>query len=596
MKNLKKLAFPQNALGFASVLLLLTGCSEDTSPVSVPRDKLIDKSIYADSEEVIRNLEQGTASECQEAVKRITSAPDRFTPPAFYALSTVLFEQGKKDEAAFWFYAGQLRGRFDANRCADKSARQAVQMLNLQYGTAINQYMFNRMEKLKALIPKVVEWDRKTPHNYDHRWINAHGMDAINAELSNSKIDKSKTSLPEEQWSRIAEKTRTDYLAAFQKVTSPTQHGDPKEFFSDPDVASLALAAENGDVEEIERLVVSGIDVNGEGTDGLTPLMWAMLANQKKSFRRLLELGADPNAQVDKGDWSFSRGDSPMSLAARLEDDPEWLKMALAHGGKVDLANPTDSILVGKKTPLFNAVASHNLTNLKLLIEAGANLNHRDATGSTATMKAASARWYEAVYLLLQSGADFRIEDNYGNHLAVTCLEHKVDRHASLEAFAYREKVLAFLTDNGVDLNRIETALNGKDMPVKADEFLREFFVAMIKSDRATIEAMVWEDPDISILWEHESCVKLNDLPNMEIRHVSPGEKVRFGANSEPEPVTNEMSRDDHALYLVSQSGYLSEIPIWITKRRLRWKISAEYLIDALLAAERRSTTTKLRQ
>lgn len=39
--------------------------------------------------------------------------------------------------------------------------------------------MFKRLTKLEELVPKVVEWDRKTPYNYDHRWINLHGMDAM---------------------------------------------------------------------------------------------------------------------------------------------------------------------------------------------------------------------------------------------------------------------------------------------------------------------------------------------------------------------------------------------------------------------------------
>ena len=168
--------------------------------------------------ETIQVLARGTIEEKRKAIESIKGSPDRYAPPVFYLLSSVLFEDGKKEEAAFWFYAGQLRARFDANRCADISAREAVAALNEQYGTPINQFMFERLAKLEELILQVVEWDKKTPHNYDHRWINLHGMDAVMSglDVDNSDEEPAALSLPKDQWSEIEEKTRTDYLAGFR--------------------------------------------------------------------------------------------------------------------------------------------------------------------------------------------------------------------------------------------------------------------------------------------------------------------------------------------------------------------------------------------
>jgi hypothetical protein len=72
-----------------------------------------------------------------------------------------LVQKGDKDEGAFWFNAGQLSAHIDANRCADRSARQAVSLLNNPYGPLISQYTFDNLSMLEALIPKVVEWDRE---------------------------------------------------------------------------------------------------------------------------------------------------------------------------------------------------------------------------------------------------------------------------------------------------------------------------------------------------------------------------------------------------------------------------------------------------
>lgn len=170
--------------------------------------------------ETVKILTKGSSSEKEAKIKEIQAAPEKYAPPVLYVLSATLFQQGKKDEAAFWFYAGQVRARFDSNRCADVSAREAVAVLNQQYGPSINKYAFQNVDKLEALIPRVIEWDRKTPHKYDHHWINLHGMGAVLEALgaNDAKGKPSPLNLPEEQWDKIAEKTRADYLEGFREV------------------------------------------------------------------------------------------------------------------------------------------------------------------------------------------------------------------------------------------------------------------------------------------------------------------------------------------------------------------------------------------
>ncbi len=167
--------------------------------------------------ETISALMNGDAEAKQRVIAQIREHPENFAPPVFYVLSEVLFQLGDKDEAAFWFYAGQLRARFDANRCTDISARQAVSVLNDRFGVAINSHTFQDIPKLKALIPRVVEWDRRTPHQYDHRWINLHGMDAI-ISAQGGESEATRFSAPAEEWGKIAEKTRQDYLSGFEQA------------------------------------------------------------------------------------------------------------------------------------------------------------------------------------------------------------------------------------------------------------------------------------------------------------------------------------------------------------------------------------------
>ncbi|HEU6437951.1 MAG TPA: hypothetical protein VE028_10900 [Nitratidesulfovibrio sp.] len=166
---------------------------------------------------LMKRLHSTSAETRDAAIREVLAKPQSVMPTVLYALSAALFAKGEKDDAAFWFYAGQLRARYDANRCADVSARQAVAVLNQNYGPPINQYAFQDIPKLKTLIPMVVEWEEKTPHDYDHRWINLHGMGAMMRSFSDDKAPHP-LSLPEADWPHIGQETREAYLRGFNEA------------------------------------------------------------------------------------------------------------------------------------------------------------------------------------------------------------------------------------------------------------------------------------------------------------------------------------------------------------------------------------------
>lgn len=144
-------------------------------------------------------------AERASAARTVLDAPARFAPPVLYALAAALFADDP-EHGAFWFYAAQVRTRFDVNRCADPTAAGAAAALTAHHGPPINHWAFADPARLRALVERAVEWDRATPHDYDHRWINLHGMGAFLA-------DGSPLSRPPSEWDAIAERTRADYLA-----------------------------------------------------------------------------------------------------------------------------------------------------------------------------------------------------------------------------------------------------------------------------------------------------------------------------------------------------------------------------------------------
>src|SRR5438874_2347534 len=83
----------------------------------------------------------------------------------------------------------------------------------------------------------------------------------------------------------------------------------PEDYFSDSRAVALIRAIDHGNLQEIDRLLSEGVDVNTAGKN-MTFLYWAMTSRQKAAFAHLLERGANPNQRV-------SRFNSIMEIAAK---------------------------------------------------------------------------------------------------------------------------------------------------------------------------------------------------------------------------------------------------------------------------------------
>jgi hypothetical protein len=192
-------------------------CYSQENKIDAPPEKLA-YATNVKSVEVVKALMSPSPDERARAIVEVLANSDIYAPPVFYLTSSVLYDLGRRDEAIFWFYAGQLRARFDANRCLDSSARQAVGVLNQKYGTPINQYAVKDLGNLELVVRNVVAWDKNTPHNYDGRWIANHGMDAVIRGLAGGAESKTAVNImaPADRWGHIAEQNRADYIEGFR--------------------------------------------------------------------------------------------------------------------------------------------------------------------------------------------------------------------------------------------------------------------------------------------------------------------------------------------------------------------------------------------
>jgi ankyrin repeat protein len=138
-----------------------------------------------------------------------------------------------------------------------------------------------------------------------------------------------------------------------------------------PDVrdALLAAGAEVGPLEAAALGDVEKLSLDARGGDGFTPLHLAAFFGGPEAVRKLLAMGADPNADADN---TFG-----------------------VH-------------------PIHSACAVRDLESVRALLEAGANPNVRQQGGLTPLHAAAHHGDTELANLLLEHGADPELADDTG--------------------------------------------------------------------------------------------------------------------------------------------------------------------------------------
>jgi len=224
-----------------------------------------------------------------------------------------------------------------------------------------------------------------------------------------------------------------------------------KEFFFTKPEQELASAIAWNRTGKIEKLLADGVDVNCRGKDDVTPLIWAVVKQKKKSFEFLLEHGADPNLQV-------VQGASAVSFAAIMEDS-DYLRLVLEHGGNPHLVNPKTG-----ETPIYEAIRNLRRDNIDILIQHRANLNFQDRTGKTPLMRVSDLNQYDIAYKMIKAGADIWATNNFGNTMVSSIEQNPMDPEHEL--YRWRNKVVELLREQGMDV-RPWTPENGPGRKLK---------------------------------------------------------------------------------------------------------------------------------
>ncbi len=149
-----------------------------------------------------------------------------------------------------------------------------------------------------------------------------------------------------------------------------------------------ALQSKHDDVGEV-LVVRPELDVNVQGSNGITALMQYVIRNDKNRIQNLLDRGANPNLDDDEQDTA-------LHLAAQ-RGDIDIVKMLLAKGADVNAKNKLGG------TPLMWAGVYGHEEVAHALLEKGADPKLKDADGLTAAAWAAKNNREAMAQLLLHA-------------------------------------------------------------------------------------------------------------------------------------------------------------------------------------------------
>lgn len=176
-------------------------------------------------------------------------------------------------------------------------------------------------------------------------------------------------------------------------ILSVTACGQP-----DPPTIGLYPAIHQGDINQIERHIKSGTDINQVDADGNRPLHVASAQGEHVIIQMLIKAGAEIDAPDRQGHSAL--------YVAIMASRPRVAELLIKQGARYDVNQLLHEVVK-------NGQSQRDI--LRLLVNLGADLNQRDAEGSTPLIKAIQGGNRVLVKNLIIQGADVNLADRSGN-------------------------------------------------------------------------------------------------------------------------------------------------------------------------------------
>ncbi|RDL49163.1 hypothetical protein BLJAPNOD_00260 [Ensifer sp. M14] len=167
----------------------------------------------------------------------------------------------------------------------------------------------------------------------------------------------------------------------------------------------MIAAAQAGNAAELSELIKRGATLDARDASGATALLVATHENRIDAARALIEAGADVNAKDDIQDSPY--------LYAGARGHLEILKLTLENGADLRSTNRYGG------TALIPAAERGYVETVKTLIKAGVDVDHVNRLGWTALIEAVilgtgGEKHTEIVRLLIDAGANVNLADGDG--------------------------------------------------------------------------------------------------------------------------------------------------------------------------------------
>lgn len=248
-------------------------------------------------------------------------------------------------------------------------------------------------------------------------------------------------------------------------------------FAQDDGTTPLHWAVRDNDVPAVMKLLASGADAKAANRNGITPLYLAVMNRNAELVNVLLKAGADPNGALPGGETILMTaartgngelmesllksgvnvsargpqfGETPLMVAASA-NQPEAVRVLLKHGAEVNgrsselkyskdrfgLEGVVTILPHGSWTPLMYAAREGALEAVRVLCEAGAEIDAADPEGSRPLLLAIVNGHYDTAAMLIEKGADVNATDETG----MAALYAAVDMNTLGEIFGRPNRV-----------------------------------------------------------------------------------------------------------------------------------------------------------
>ncbi|KAJ8559107.1 hypothetical protein ON010_g8342 [Phytophthora cinnamomi] len=170
----------------------------------------------------------------------------------------------------------------------------------------------------------------------------------------------------------------------------------------DNNFTPLCWAAQAGNLEMVQLLLVEGAQVDAATPNGFTPLLLAASEDHPNAVQQLLMKGADAEAYIKRSGFTAL-------LVAAFHNRADVVRHLVKKRVNLEARSADGS------TALHLAAEKGHVAVVQLLLAGGSDPNatiQRD--GSTALHKAAFMNQTAVVWLLLRSGADPQVKDDKG--------------------------------------------------------------------------------------------------------------------------------------------------------------------------------------